>query len=94
MIKIEKATVTMTEQTVREIARIIEEVKSRTKDQLRTQFTDEPMPNEDMSSETYLRLQKERGIITIASDYSGIKFEVHIEKKPHTQESVGYHLLK
>lgn len=94
MIKIDKATITITEQTVRELVRIIEDVKSRTKDQLRTQFTDEPMPDMDMTSDTYRKLQKERGIITIASDYSGIAFEIHIETNPHTQESLGYHLLK
>ena len=85
MIKIEKATVKITEQTIRKLVRIIEEVKSRTK------FT-----NVERA-----RLQKEKGIVIIASDYSDTSFEVHIEKKPRTPESIhllrsarGYKLLK
>lgn len=87
MIKIEKATISITEQTVRELLSAIEETKKTIK------FTDDPIPDGDMSVSDLNLHKKRRGTILVQSMFSDIKFEIALEKRPQSQESLGYHLV-
>ncbi len=84
MITVEKAEVRLTEQTLREMLRAVDEVKEH------TCFTNKPMPDGDMDSNTFHRLRMERGFITIESHYSGIRYLISLEVVNETQESLGY----
>ena len=86
MIQVKQGTVKLTEQTVRELLFAIEEAKKV------TTFTNDPLPEGDMGTETFIRLERERGKILVKSLYSGIEYAIDIEKKPQTQESLGYKL--
>jgi hypothetical protein len=86
MIKVDKATVKVSEQTVKELMRAIEQAKEK------IEFTDEPIPDGDMDIETYNRYKASRGEITVSSQYAPVKFEIAVEKRPHSQESCGYKL--
>ena len=87
MIQVKQGTVKLTEQTVRELLSAIEEAKKV------TTFTNDPLPDGDMDTETFIRLKRERGEILVRSQYSGIEYAIGIEKRPHTQESLGYKLI-
>lgn len=86
MIKVKSGTVSLTEQTVKEIMRAIEEAKKV------TEFTDEPMPEGDMDTGSYIRLKRERGTILVKSPFMEIEYSISLETKPQTQESAGYKL--
>lgn len=86
MIKIEKATISITEKTVKELLEAIKQARET------IQFTDEPIPDGDMSTEDLILHKKKRGTILIQSMFSDINFEIELEKTP-TQESLGYHLV-
>lgn len=86
MIQITGAKVNLTEQTVHELLRAIEKAKEI------TTFTDEPFPEGDMDTETHTRLMRERGVIIVKSQYSDIKYHISLEKRPQSQESLGYQL--
>lgn len=86
MITIKAGTVHITEQTVHELLRAIEEAKKI------TIFTESPMPDGDMEIDYYIRCKRERGSILVKTPFSDIEFEVSLETKPHTQESLGYEL--
>jgi hypothetical protein len=87
MIYVTGAKVKITEQTVRELLSAIEEAKEI------TTFTNDPLPDGDMDTEMHLRLMRERGEIVVQSRYSDIEFSIDIEKRPHSQESLGYQLI-
>lgn len=87
MIEIKAGTVNLTEQTIRELLWAIEEAKKVTK------FTDEPLPDGDMGTDTLVKLKRERGTILVKSFYSNIEFSISLEIEPHTQESMGYKLI-
>lgn len=87
MIKVDKGTVHLTEQTIKEIQIAIEKAKKE------LTFTNDPMPDGDMDTKTFQKLKAQRGEILVQSSYSGIDFSVSVEKFPHTQESLGYKLL-
>ena len=84
MIKVEKGVVEITEVTAREIIRAIDRAKEE------VEFTDEPLPDGDMAVETYKQKLKECGTIFVESPFSGISFKVRVEKRPCSQESLGY----
>ena len=86
-VEIKKATITLTEQTVREIVAAMEKAR------LGRTFTCDPMPTGDMSSDTYRAEQEKRGVIFVGSEYSPYEFRVLLEVRPHSQESAGYRLL-
>ena len=86
MIKVDKATVQVSEQTVKEFMKAIEKAKET------IEFTDEPIPDGDMSTEMYNRYKAARGEVIVSSPYAPVKFQIAIEKNPHTQESCGYAL--
>ena len=89
MISIDKATVKISEQTIRELVRAIDEVKNSG-----IEFTDAPMPDGDMSLDTARKLKKERGIILVSSQFAPLDFEVRMETRPHSQESCGYKVVE
>ncbi len=87
MIQINEATISITERTVRELLAAIEEAKKVTK------FTDEPLPDlDDMNDSTRIGLMRERGTIKVSSRYEYIEYNIALETKPKTQESIGYRL--
>ncbi len=86
MLTINKGTLKLTEQTVKELMWAIEEAKKE------TTFTDDPMPNDDMDMDTYYRLKRERGEIFVSSEYAPLDFFISLEVRPNSQESVGYSL--
>jgi len=83
-ISVRGAIVELTEQTLRELTAAVEKVKSE------VEFTNEPMPDGDMSEEQYCREEIRRGKILISSKYSKIDFIVDLEMQQDTQESLGY----
>jgi len=87
MIQIREATVSITEQTVRELLAAIEEAKKVTK------FTDKPLPDFDMDESTRIGLERERGTIKVSSRYGNIEYRITLETKPQSQESIGYRLV-
>ena len=86
MIKISDATVEITEQTLRELLKAVEDTKKE------TTFTNDPIPGGDMNLETYREFKKKRGEILVESRYSPIKFLISLETAKNTQESLGYRL--
>jgi hypothetical protein len=80
MIQVKAGTVRLTEQTVRELLSAIEEAKRI------TTFTNDPIPDGNTDSETLVRLMRERGVVTVKSEYSDIEFQVDVEKRPKSQE--------
>ena len=86
MLKIEKAVFCITEQTLKELVQACAEARKT------IEFTDEPMPDGDMATETYHRLQAERGNIRVTSDHTPIDFQISLETTKHTQESCGFQL--
>jgi len=86
MLKIEKAVFSITEQTLKELVEACVEARKT------IEFTDEPMPDGDMPTETFHRLQAERGIIRVTSEFGPIDFQIKLETTKHTQESAGYRL--
>lgn len=87
MITVQKGVVRLTEQTVRELLSAIEEAKKV------TTFINEPIPDGDIENDTYVRLMRERGKITVRSNFCGISYSIGIETTPQTQESLGYRLV-
>lgn len=86
MLKIEKAVFRITEQTLKELVLACAEARKT------IEFTDAPMPDGDMATETYHRLQAERGNIRVTSEASPIDFQISLETTKHTQESSGFRL--
>jgi len=86
MITVNGGSVYLTEQTVRELLSAIEKAKKV------TEFTNDPMPDGDMCEDYHTLLKRERGQITVSSTYSGIKYVIDVEKRPHSMESLGYKL--
>ncbi len=86
MIQVTKAKVNLTEQTVRELLNAIEKAKEI------TTFTDKPFPEGDMMTHEHLLHKRERGEILVESEYTGIQYVINLEKRPHSQDSLGYHL--
>ena len=86
-IDLNDATLSFTEQTVREMMNAINKAHKE------IDFVNSPMPDDLMSTETFNKLSRERGIITVKSDFTDIKFVITLETKPHTQESLGYKLV-
>lgn len=84
MIKVKSAEVELSETTVRELLKTIEETKEH------TCFTDKPMPDYDMTREDYNKARMERGSLLITSPYSEIQFRIKLEVTPNTQESIHY----
>lgn len=87
MIIAKSAEVRITEQTVRELMRAIEQVKEE------VEFTREPMEDCDMSEKQYIEEKKKRGEILVRSSFSKIEFIISVEIKEKTQESLGYKLI-
>jgi len=86
MITVDKATVKVSEQTIKELVKAIEKAK------VAIEFTDEPMPDGDMTTEMYNQYKAARGEIIVSSPYAPVRFKVAIEKCPNSQESYGYAL--
>jgi len=86
MIKITSGTIYLTETTVRELIKAIEEAKKITK------FTDKPLPDGDMSREDLIREKRKRGHILVKSPYTNIEYEIDLEQRPYS-ESLGYKLI-
>jgi len=86
MIKIKKAIVVLTEQTLRELSNAVNKARKT------ITFTKEPMPDSDMDMKTYRRLKASRGAIRVTSQYDATEFEIHVEVESGTQESSGYSL--
>lgn len=86
MIEINEAIIHLTEQTLRELLSAVEKAK---KDMT---FTTELYPKGDMSVETKIKLDRERGKILVESPWSKEKFLISVEINPNTQESLGYKL--
>ena len=90
-IEVTKGTVKLTEQTVRELLSAIEEAKGKL-----TPFKEdhEPKPNYecDMSDEQRTLELAKRGTVTVKSHYSGVEYQISVEKRPQSQESLGYRL--
>jgi hypothetical protein len=88
MITVRNAEVKLTEQTVKELMRAIEQAKEE------VEFTRDPIPDSDMSREQYIEEQKKRGFIRVKSSYSNIEFFISIQGGANeNQESLGYKLL-
>ena len=87
MIQVTEATVKLTEQTVRELLSAVEEAKKI------TTFTNDPLPEGVMDTGTHTRFMRERGEIAVRSQYDNIEYQIEIEKRPHSQESLGYRLV-
>jgi hypothetical protein len=91
MIRIKNAEVILTEQTVRSLVKAIEKAKKE------TEFIIEPTSEKkfecDMTPEQFDLKQKRKGTIRVKSEYSKIEYIIHLEVKPHTQESLGYKLV-
>lgn len=88
MITIRKGTLKITEQSVRELMAAIKKAKDE------ITFTEDPMPNDDMDTETFYRLKAERGEILVTSEHAPLDFLVLLEVRPKSQESVGYKLFR
>jgi hypothetical protein len=92
MITVEKAKIVLTETTVREILAAIEKAKAE-----EAPFEDTPIPDGDMTVTDYKRHQLRRGVIHVVSHVGSaynLSYEVHLETRPHSQESRGYHLWR
>ncbi len=87
IVTIKKGTLKITEQSIKELIWAIEKAKNE------TTFTDDPMPDSDMSTDTFYRLKRERGEILVTSEYAPIDFLISLEVHPNSQESVGYKLI-
>lgn len=88
MIRINDAEVQLTEQTVKELISAIKKAKDE------IEFTTDPIPNGDMSINTFHQEQKKRGIIKVKSEFSSIKYKIILETGPNeNQESLGYKLV-
>lgn len=87
-VKVEKATIKISETTLRELLLEIDREKER------GGFIDDPPLSCDMSIEDAIEEDRKRGKLLIESKYSPIKFLIDVEIKPNTQESLGYHLHK
>lgn len=98
MIVTDKGTVKLTEQTVRELLTAIEQAKI-----LGAGTDDSPVPQSDCNMclqeppptirmGWHIRQQFGRGIIWVESGFNGIRYEIRLENKPNTQESMGYRL--
>ena len=83
---VQKGTINITEQTVKELMKAIEKAKET------MTFTDEPMPEGDMSPSDHNRLMAERGQVLVGSEFSTIDFRIDLEVTPNSQESLGYSL--
>ena len=81
MIRITAGTVTMSEQTLRELVRAVEKAKDE------IEFTDEPMPNEDMETKQFIHEQARRGKIRVESPASEISFVVELCRKGGKREN-------
>ena len=94
-IEINNATVCITEQTVYELMGVIEKAKIPFQSLVMKDctFDKSPMPEDEMTPAQFAREQRMRGTITIESAYSNIKFQIELEARPHTQESLGYKLI-
>ena len=90
MIKVEKATVVLTEQTLNELVAAVAKAKAE-RDR---PYVTESMPEGDMSLMGWRAAKEDRGTIFVESHFSKIAFEIQLEITPHTQESVGYKLAK
>ena len=90
MIKIKQAEICVSEQTVRELLKAIDEAKAT------IVFSDvnKPMPDGDMSRCQYESEQRKRGNILVSSSNNSLKFRIKVETLPQTQESSGYKLEK
>ncbi len=87
VLTVNKATVTLDEQTVKELVKAIEEAKQTLR------FTNDPMPYGDMSENDYIRHKAHRGDILVKSPHSGIAFSISLEIGGNISESAGYELV-
>ncbi len=106
-INVNNAVVEITETTLKQLLKAVEEAKQEIK------FEDSPQmsvvssigvsvfDDEDIEKETkcvsdgqWLKERSQRGIIRVSSYYSGIDFDIELETSPCTQESIGYEWLK
>lgn len=84
MLIIKKGILKITEQTIRELIGAIDKAKDE------ITFTEDPIPADDMDTETYWKMKAERGEILVTSEFAPIDFLIQLETRPHSQESVGY----
>ena len=86
MLKVDKGTLQISEQTIREIVSAIEKAK------VETTFVTTPMPDGDMSMDQFHKCKRERGEILVTSPYAGIDFSITLNECNQNQESLGYKL--
>jgi len=82
MIKVEEAEVVITEQTLLEISRAIEQAKEKF-----ISFSSEEFPECDMSIENYNKEWAKRGRILVSSPHCPISYRIILGTQ---QESAGY----
>ena len=83
MIKVKEVEITLLESELEQICKIVEKAKKE------TVFTTEPMPDGDMSEDTFRELWFKRGIIPIISGNSKTRFIIDVRGN---QESERYYL--
>ena len=86
MLRIDKGTLRISEQTIIELTKAIEKAKEE------TSFTDEPMPDGDMDKQTYISLKRKRGEILVSSPYANLDFIITLNVLNQDTESLGYRL--
>jgi len=92
MIKVKSAQVHLNEQTIKELMKAMEQAKTE------VEFTNEPIPDGDMSESDYVEEMKKRGRLTVRSLYSPIEYIIRLDtvvitEERSTQESLGYKLV-
>lgn len=88
-VKTEKATVRMTERTLRQLISEIDRVKTMAMDpDNEFSFTKDPMPDADMDMEIRLHEQTRRGKIVLKDQqiHNSASFEIDLEINPSTDE--------
>lgn len=86
MIKIKKAVICLTEDTLRQLLTLVKEGKEK------TSFTNAPFPDGDMSNDTWIKHKRIRGLFTIEAPSDGISFEIKVKhpSKCRNEESILY----
>ena len=90
-VEVDSCTVELTEQTVHELQAAIDEAKKTIK------FTNDPIPDGDMSPEQFRDEQAKRGTIRVESPWlKKLSFAIEIvpPQDQDTQEAAGYRLVK
>ncbi len=83
-IKVGVALVTLTETTLKQILAAVEQAREE------IEFTDDPMPDGDMDTKTYVRERARRGAIRVGSNYGTVAFEILLNKTQMSCESLDY----